>query len=51
MLELQRSVCAFCRATLKPDEVYACEKCAEENAPPELKEVGNDSQTPQAPEL
>lgn len=43
MLELQRSVCAFCRATLKPDEVYACEKCAEENAPPELKEAADDN--------
>lgn len=32
MLELQRSVCAFCRATLKPDEVYSCDQCERENA-------------------
>ncbi len=38
MLELQRSVCAFCRATLKPDEIYSCDKCERENAPPEVKE-------------
>lgn len=51
MLELQRSVCAFCRATLKPDEVYSCDQCERENASIEMLEAGNDSQTPKAPEL
>jgi predicted amidophosphoribosyltransferase len=51
MLELQRSVCAFCRATLKPDETYSCDECERENASIEVLEAGNDSQTPKAPEL
>ncbi|CNJ18263.1 Uncharacterised protein [Yersinia aldovae] len=51
MLELQRSVCSFCRATLKPDEVYSCDKCERENASIEMLEAGNDSQAPKAPEL
>ncbi|HHG9960371.1 TPA: hypothetical protein ACPZLH_001547 [Yersinia enterocolitica] len=43
MSELPQSVCVYCFGQLKPDEVYACEKCAEENAPPELKEAADDN--------
>lgn len=51
MSELPQSVCAYCLGLLKPDEVYSCDQCERENAPPEVKEAGNDSQTPKAPEL
>lgn len=44
MLELQRSVCAFCRATLKPDETYSCDKCERENASIEMLEEADDKQ-------
>ncbi|HEN4722051.1 TPA: hypothetical protein U5341_000901 [Yersinia enterocolitica] len=44
MLELQRSVCAFCRATLKPDEVYSCDKCDQENVSIEMLEEADDKQ-------
>ncbi|HHH0797942.1 TPA: hypothetical protein ACPZO8_004168 [Yersinia enterocolitica] len=44
MLELQRSVCAFCSATLKPDEVYSCDQCERENASREMLEEADDKQ-------
>lgn len=43
MLELQRSVCAFCRATLKPDKVYSCDQCERENASIEMLEEADDN--------
>lgn len=45
MLELQRSVCVFCRATLKPDEVYSCDKCDQENASIEILEEDDGENT------
>ncbi|CNF26668.1 Uncharacterised protein [Yersinia rohdei] len=51
MSELPQSICAFCLDPLKPDEVYSCDQCEHENASIETLEAGNDSQTPEAPEL
>ncbi|EPE8811642.1 hypothetical protein ACSOQ0_001379 [Yersinia enterocolitica] len=51
MPELPQSICAFCLALLKPDEVYSCDQCERENASIEMLEAGNDSQTPKEPEL
>ncbi|CNJ79433.1 Uncharacterised protein [Yersinia intermedia] len=47
MLELQRSVCAFCFKPMTDGSIYAHQKCIDKAA----KEAGNDSQTPKAPEL
>lgn len=51
MSELPQSVCVYCLGQLKPDETYSCDQCERENASREMLEVGNDSQTPKAPEL
>ncbi len=44
MTELPQSICAFCLAPLKPDEVYSCYQCERENASIEMLEEADDKQ-------
>lgn len=44
MPELPQSICAFCLAQLKPDEVYSCDQCERENASREMLEEADDNQ-------
>lgn len=43
MSELPQSVCVYCLGLLKPDEIYSCDQCERENAPPEVKEVADEN--------
>ncbi|WP_227719863.1 hypothetical protein [Yersinia proxima] len=43
MPKLPQSVCAFCLAPLKPDEVYSCDQCERENASREMLEEADDN--------
>ncbi|CQR03289.1 Uncharacterised protein [Yersinia mollaretii] len=43
MPELPQSICAFCLAPLKLDEVYSCDQCARENASIEMLEEADDN--------
>ncbi|EMK7708047.1 TPA: hypothetical protein PXQ51_002213 [Yersinia enterocolitica] len=44
MPELPQSICAFCLAPLKPDEIYSCDQCERENASIEMLEEDDDKQ-------
>lgn len=44
MSELPQSICAFCLAPLKSDEVYSCDQCERENASIEMLEEADDKQ-------
>jgi predicted amidophosphoribosyltransferase len=45
MPELPQSICAFCLAPLKPDEVYSCDQCERENASIEMLEEADGENT------
>lgn len=45
MPELPQSICAFCLAPLKPDEVYSCDQCERENASIEMLEEDDGENT------